>query len=128
MKSQRELAQQAFREVRHAVEKRYSDDREERDRFRAYCMKVPSMIQRFGVPQTLAFLKSREGKFPAAEHYISALERVTGRNDLLKSSIHADMLQYFAETQQALQASAWLRRFAQAELPPPDKNQAEPEA
>lgn len=127
MKDQRQMAQRAIHEVLYVRDDYYAKNEAGRDEFRAYCIKVPSMIQRFGLPQTIAFLQARQETFDAAQRYIAVLEKVVGRTDLLGSSINADMMNYFAQTRGTLQASAWLRRFAQAELPAPDKTQPEAE-
>ena len=125
MRTQREMARHAFDEVCKARDEKYVDNEPERNRFRAYCMKTPSMIQRFGLPQTLAFLKAR--RFDAAGHYLRVLQSVVNEEDLLNQAVSAGLEGYFAHTRAALTAAGWLRRFAQAELPVSKDSTAQPE-
>jgi CRISPR/Cas system CMR-associated protein Cmr5 small subunit len=89
--------------------------------YRTLCMKMPVLIMQSGLVQAVAFMRSR-GEL--GKDFSGDLARVYGitaadpGKDLMEKAQGADELTlYLALTRDILDASTWLRRFAQSELP-----------
>ncbi|MCW5801058.1 MAG: type III-B CRISPR module-associated protein Cmr5 [Deltaproteobacteria bacterium] len=85
--------------------------------YRTHCLGTPALLHQAGLVQALAFLRSRKG-VPAA--YCDDLAVVYGLRDgaeLLARAQQAELALYMAITRDVIDASTWLRRFAQSELP-----------
>lgn len=93
-------------------------------RFKALARKLPSMLQRNGLGQTLAFLysKSKGDRFEGPEgqllrllNRLLLLEAPDGTpRDPMTRVLAMNAEQYRLSTRQALVASTWIKRFAEA--------------
>ncbi len=101
--------------------------------YRTHCMTSPGLLQKAGAVQALAFLQSREEGSDAGRYYMSSLAQVlfgdpTAQDDkdrseeLFKMARECSLPQYLALSRKLLDASAWLRRFAQIEIPAPSND------
>ena len=87
--------------------------------YNTHCKKGPSLLQRAGAAQALAFLCSRKAETDAGQQYADDLAKLcgeTGRLALLRKAQSAPVGEYLVLSQELLSVSAWLRRFAQIEL------------
>jgi CRISPR-associated protein Cmr5 len=91
--------------------------------YRTLCMKMPVLLMQSGLVQALAFVRSRgePGKAFSADlaRVACGLAGDDPGLDLMRTAQDAeDLAVYLALTRDVLDASTWLRRFAQSELPP----------
>jgi CRISPR-associated protein Cmr5 len=94
--------------------------------------KVPMLVLTNGLGQTLAFLKAKGKNDPADEHTVLfrhlsswvlsqvASSTTASNGDLLQWVLQNDSAAYRRATTEALAFLAWLKRFAEAELPTED--------
>jgi len=94
-------------------------------KYRTACMKGPSLVQRVGALQAVAFWMSRPD--PAfrdfAKHVAGALagqDAVQLREQLQKS----DLKTYLTGSRDLIEVTLWFRRMAQAELRDPEADTA----
>jgi CRISPR-associated protein Cmr5 len=108
----------------------------EKEEFRATCQKLPILIKQSGLVQALAFLYSRQkdkDKNKDKDRDTESVERqlcgalaavyekdLTGRK-LIEKAARAGVSEYLALSRDLIEISTWFRRFAQSELPPPEK-------
>lgn len=115
MSRQRQWALQAHTAVKHeSVQK--SDTRTS---YATHCKKGPSLLQRAGVAQGLAFLCSRKVKTDAGRKYADDLARIYGSDDglgLLRKAQTAAFADYLVLSRDLLAIAGWLRRFGQIEF------------
>jgi CRISPR-associated protein Cmr5 len=86
--------------------------------YRTLAMKMPTLIHQSGLVQALVFVKSRTG--PAPEEFLTHLAEVYGSKNttaLIESAKNAELAAYMALTRDVTEASVWLRRFVQCEIP-----------
>ena len=87
--------------------------------YNTHCKKGPSLLQRAGTAQGLAFLVSRKEKSDMGCAYASDLATIYGAGDwrrLLNEAQDTGFTNYIVLSRDLLDISAWLRRFAQVEL------------
>lgn len=116
--NQRDIAARALKAVLEIRE-----DKDRRAKLKTLCMKTPALLQQSGLAQTVVFLRSREVKGGVGETYVEHLVATMGSEgirttlDLQRCAIEGkDLAAYIALTNEAQNAAAWIRRFAQIEL------------
>ena len=126
---EQERAQQAWACVREVTNK----PQEFKKKYGSLARKVPMLVLTNGLGQTLAFLKAKGKNDPADEHTVLfrhlsswvlsqvAPSTTTSNGDLLLQWVlQNDSAAYRRATMEALAFLAWLKRFAEAELPTED--------
>jgi len=125
---EQERAQQAWACVQEVTNK----PQEFKKKYGSLARKVPMLVLTNGLGQTLAFLKAKGKNDPADEHTVLfrhlsswVLSQVTSsttasNGDLLQWVLQNDSAAYRRATTEALAFLAWLKRFAEAELPTED--------
>jgi CRISPR-associated protein Cmr5 len=115
MTRQQTWAKEAYARVAAHVGK--TDVRE----YRTLCMKMPVLIMQSGLVQALAFMRSRGDLGKTFSGDLASVYGITGADPgkgLMETAQGADELTlYLALTRDIIDASTWLRRFAQSELP-----------
>lgn len=83
-------------------------------KYRTLALNFPTMIMQSGLAQAIGFLMAK-GK---DEHKIilGHIEKILGRPNLHVDILSSDIKQYQLLTRQALDATAWLKRYTQALL------------
>lgn len=89
--------------------------------YRTLCMKMPVLIMQSGLVQAVAFMRSRSNLGRDFTDDLASVCGITGATPgraLMERVQGVDELTaYLALTRDVLDASTWLRRFAQSELP-----------
>lgn len=98
-----------------------------RKKYGSLARRVPMLVLINGLGQTLAFLRAKGKDDPGDEHNIlfqhlstwtmSQVAPDAGNKDLLSWILEKDSASYRRATAEALAYLAWLKRFAEAELP-----------
>jgi CRISPR type III-B/RAMP module-associated protein Cmr5 len=102
-------------------------NRKNLESFRTHCMSGPTILQRAGTAQALAFFESRDSEQDAGKTYLEALAIIhegslktnSGKEQgkaLLHHALESPLMEYMVLSQDLLEISAWLRRFAQIEF------------
>jgi CRISPR-associated protein Cmr5 len=122
---EQERAQQAWACVQEVTNKA----QEFKKKYGSLARKVPMLVLTNGLGQTLAFLKAKGKNDPADEHTVLfrhlsswvlsqvASSTPASNGDLLQWVLQNDSAAYRRATTEALAFLAWLKRFAEAELP-----------
>lgn len=112
-------AKQAWEDVQEAKK-----DEGFRRKYGSLARKVPMMVLTNGLGQTLAFLCAKGKGDLSNEHMLLynhlsrwVIGRVNSHGDLLAWVRRSDSVAYRRATTEALAYLAWLKRFAEAELP-----------
>jgi CRISPR-associated protein Cmr5 len=125
---EQERAQQAWACVQEVTNK----PQEFKKKYGSLARKVPMLVLTNGLGQTLAFLKAKGKNDPADEHTVLfrhlsswvlsqvASSTPASNGDLLQWVLQNDSAAYRRATTEALAFLAWLKRFAEAELPTED--------
>jgi len=126
---EQERAQQAWACVQEVTNK----PQEFKKKYGSLARKVPMLVLTNGLGQTLAFLKAKGKNNPADEHTVlfrhlsswvlsQVASSTTASNGdlLLQWVLQNDSAAYRRATMEALAFLAWLKRFAEAELPTED--------
>jgi len=125
---EQERAQQAWACVQEVTNK----PQEFKKKYGSLARKVPMLVLTNGLGQTLAFLKAKGKNDPADEHTVLfrhlsnwvlsqvASSTPASNGDLLQWVLQNDSAAYRRATMEALAFLAWLKRFAEAELPTED--------
>ena len=90
---------------------RRAEDRDGRDEYCRFAKRFPSLIHSSGLAQAIAFA---DAKAPAG--FVADLEKVLGESGLGERSRKAPVPEYLRLSRKALQASGWLKRYAEAVL------------
>lgn len=116
-------ARQAWEDVQSVVNR--ADDFKKK--YGSLARKVQTLIQTNGLGQTLAFLRAKGKGDPADAHNVlfkhlsqwtmSQVAPNAGSQNLLEWVLQTDSNNYRWATAEALAYLAWLKRFAEAELP-----------
>ena len=89
--------------------------------YRTLCMKMPVLIMQSGLVQAVAFVRSRGTLGKAFSDDLAAVYGITEPNPgqalMEKAQGANELTTYLALTRDFIDVSAWLRRFAQSELP-----------
>ena len=120
MSRQREWALRAHKCVKVKKDELRKDDKLLKS-YNTHCKKGPSLLQRAGAMQGLAFLYSRDKDNDAGRDYVEDLAEIYyGKKErgekLLDRAKEQEFSNYLQLSQDLLTISAWLRRFAQIEL------------
>jgi len=123
---QKEALQKRCHQLRTSEEERLSW----RKKYGSLARRLPMLVLTNGLGQTLAFLKAKGKDDPADEHTIllkqlsawvlSQVAPGTQEHDLLAWVLQKDTVAYRRATLEALAFLAWLKRFAEAEIPSED--------
>lgn len=119
-------AKQAWDDIQSIMD-RSKDFKKE---YRSLSLKVPMLVLTNGLGQTLAFLRAKGKSNPNDEHNVlfnhlskwtmSQVAPGAGNQNLLEWVLSNDSTAYRRATAEALAYLVWLKRFAEAELPPPE--------
>lgn len=108
----------------HEIVRSRKDRELQLNSYKTHCKKGPSLVQRAGAVQALAFLRSRKESTDAGRRYADDLAAIYQRGKdgawLLARAQEAEFGEYLTLSQDLLGISAWLRRFAQIEFPDED--------
>ncbi len=88
-------------------------------KYSTQCRRLPQLIQRCGLCQTVAFLQSKKTE-EAIGHALDDFARVTAENDadtFARQCRESHLSEYQRLTRHALQCAAWMKRYAEALLP-----------
>lgn len=108
MRTRQQLwAEKAYQQVESMKDKQGEAD------YQRVCKTFPALIHNCGLCQALAFAEAKEHR-----EYLNALAAVLGtsKDNLAQQSRESHILEYQRLTQNALQASTWLKRYAEALL------------
>jgi len=129
---QRTLEQERAQQAWACVQKVTNKPQEFKKKYGSLARKVPMLVLTNGLGQTLAFLKAKGKNDPADEHTVLfrhlsswvlsqvASSTPASNGDLLQWVLQNDSAAYRRATTEALAFLAWLKRFAEAELPTED--------
>lgn len=124
--NQRQIAQQAQREVRGFVE------HAQKKKLKTLCMKTPGLMCQSGLAQTVTFLRSREPGCGYSESYLAAIIKMSGftgkQAEIGRFHEHVltrNVVDYIALTAKVQRSMEWLRRFAQIEMKDIQEQEAE---
>jgi len=129
---QRTLEQERAQQAWACVQEVTSKPQEFKKKYGSLARKVPMLVLTNGLGQTLAFLKAKGKNDPADEHTVLfrhlsswvlsqvASSTPASNGDLLQWVLQNDSAAYRRATTEALAFLAWLKRFAEAELPTED--------
>jgi len=88
---------------------------ENRDEYKSVTRSFPALIHSSGLCQAVAFaMRSSTSKRTVLSEYLSDLSSMLGVSDLDRVSREAPVAEYQRLTRQALAASSWLKRYAEA--------------
>ena len=88
-------------------------------KYRALALSFPIMVLQSGLAQATGFLQAKSSDNNEYQRYLSDLAGILGKNSgksLHKAVIESRLPDYQQLTRQALDASGWLKRYAQALL------------
>lgn len=88
-------------------------------KYRALALSFPIMVLQSGLAQATGFLRAKSSDNNEYQRYLSDLAGILGKNSgksLHKAVIESRLPDYQQLTRQALDASGWLKRYAQALL------------
>lgn len=95
-------------------------DAQLQNKYRTLALTFPAMIMQSGLAQAVGFLKAKgKPEHTTMLEHLASLLGYTGDNatkKLYESILSSDLTQYQLMTRNALESSAWLRRYAQALL------------
>ncbi|MDC0994072.1 type III-B CRISPR module-associated protein Cmr5 [bacterium] len=104
--------------------------------YRSRATSLPAMVLQCGLAQTLAFVQAKSKGWKENDaaaitkayghwlHHLCQLISVSDdREDSFTEEVRSmDIRKYMVATEQALTAAAWLKRYAEAIIPAPDKD------
>lgn len=109
----RQHAANAHACVHNKIEHEYAS------KYRALALSFPIMVLQSGLAQATGFLQAKSCDNNEYQLYLSDLAGILGKSsgeNLHKAVIESDLPDYQQLTRQALDASGWLKRYAQALL------------
>jgi CRISPR-associated protein Cmr5 len=107
-------------------------DKDTRKKYRSLALKTPVLILTNGLGQTLAFFKSKMKESKDGEHgllyghlstWLTNESKIYEPGELVQMVINGDSAKYRQATTEALAFLNWLKRFAEAVLPPEEGGQ-----
>jgi CRISPR-associated protein Cmr5 len=100
---------------------------EARKRYRSLALKTPVLILTNGLGQTLAFFKSKGGEhellYGHLTKWLTNENKIYEPGELVQKVISGDSAKYRQATTETLAFLNWLKRFAEAVLPPEEGRQ-----
>ena len=122
------LAEQERAKFAHEQVQVHSD-RKEAGNYRQLVIGLPAMIQQCGLGQTMAFLasKGKSGHHAMALHdvekWLERFDYAKGKDGVLKALMDGDSRSYRMATSEALAYLQWLKRFAEAAIERPKREE-----
>jgi len=108
-------------------EKKKKKIEEARKKYRSLALKTPVLILTNGLGQTLAFFKSKGGEHDLLYGHLSKWlvneSKIYDQGELVQKIINGDSTTYRQATTETLAFLNWLKRFAEAVLPPEESGQ-----
>jgi CRISPR-associated protein Cmr5 len=108
LKSQ-QYSQKAFECVKKHVQ---TLSLEEQKKYKTFAKRFPALIHTCGLAQTIAFANSKK----EYKHNFEDLQQVLGNNNLIKDSQEKPVLEYLRLSRDALAATGWLKKYAEAQI------------
>lgn len=85
-------------------------------KYRTLALTFPTMIMQSGLAQAIGFLMAKGKDKDEHKIILEHIEKILGRPNLHVDILESDIGQYQLLTRQALDATAWLKRYTQALL------------
>ncbi|MCX7607455.1 MAG: type III-B CRISPR module-associated protein Cmr5 [Bacteroidia bacterium] len=124
-----ERAKHAWNAIQEALKKAQGSPKIQKE-YASLVRRTPSLIRSSGLGQTLAFLKAKKDKehewlYKHLSQWVLGQVKSPSDGDLLGWIINkADQKLYRYATQEALAYLRWLKRFAESELKPGERDES----
>ncbi|VEG12221.1 type III-B CRISPR module-associated protein Cmr5 [Moraxella cuniculi] len=113
-----QIRTQKYAEIAYPLVEDVKNDAKMEAKYRTLALAFPTMIMQSGLVQAIGFLmaKNEDHHKKILDHLTKLLDHQITPKDLYKKIYKSDIAEYQLLTRKAIEASGWLKRYAQALL------------